>query len=868
MMAIGLSGRVLCIGITLFVYACICVLLPSSAMAQSSAIHLPLHTPLHIPIPINTKLHWAFEQGLEDNLSLRVKAENTNTQSTRILIRIDHDLSHDYYSRFNREQLQNPGIFTFTIPLDQLVDSNGKKIKPEKIRHIYLVALKGNIKWHSVDLVENKHLPKGLIAWDFGPIDQHLSSGFIPIDPRNSAISGQTRVRDRPYYDAMLKDGLEGMHRITLPIPNGLWKVRLWVNDIGEWEYLPHSLNRRILLNSKEVLADKLTAKQWLERFYLNRPKLLLPDVLELPEELPNTQNHAVHAKRLVQFQKDFWQQMASKRGRMLEFELEVTQKALVLDFFSPSPEGRFISALVAEPINKSANNGQNNQQSKSLFDEFNQQRQQHFLQSWPVVANPELFKNLPPLYQGETLLWAKGEEITLRLKVPRTLGSLKKIQLPLHNIKFFRLTPQLRRVGGQENALQPQLYLHPIETGLGNEKATRINTQQPSSLDQSPYEHWIVTGQVKKDLNPLNPLEDLGLVFQKGAIKINIETLELTLPPINKPIGIYLDYAPHLTWFDKDKKPSNSNQQAEKQAHCDYQFLYQFGLTGVAPALPTPLLKNMTQFKRAAQAPLLSGLKPPFPAYTPIKRLLRHYSEQTKSQDIAFNNLLKPLKKTQSLWPMMLWSLADEPGETLAHGIYAQNQALSQLNQLLAQTLPDLKRIAQLNKKIHSRLVEVFDAVLINHGYQLTERRLQDLREKNVDVYLYNLPHLRFSVGSYLWRIKGKGFWQWHGRMPTAHPFDPTDGREDDVQLLLPNTKVCSLPAIHSGLLAIRQGINDHRWLNWLVKNANTHIDSAILLAKIHQAVSQDFHKGYPNSDNIIEGVIKKIKKIALNQR
>jgi hypothetical protein len=103
---------------------------------------------------------------------------------------------------------------------------------------------------------------------------------------------------------------------------------------------------------------------------------------------------------------------------------------------------------------------------------------------------------------------------------------------------------------------------------------------------------------------------------------------------------------------------------------------------------------------------------------------------------------------------------------------------------------------------------------------------------------------------------------------MPTAHPFDPTDGREDDVQLLLPNIKVCSPPAIHSGLLAIRQGINDHRWLNWLVKNANTHIDSAILLAKIHQAVSQDFHKGYPNSDNIIEGVIKKIKKIALNQR
>ena len=216
----------------------------------------------------------------------------------------------------------------------------------------------------------------------------------------------------------------------------------------------------------------------------------------------------------------------------------------------------------------------------------------------------------------------------------------------------------------------------------------------------------------------------------------------------------------------------------------------------------------------------------------------------------------------------MMLWSLADEPGETLDHGIYAQNQALNQLNQLLAQTLPNLKRMAQLNKKVHSKLVEAFDAVLINYGYQLTERRLQDLRDKNVDVYLYNLPHLRFAVGSYLWRIKGKGFWQWHGRMPTAHPFDPTDGREDDVQLLLPNKNVCSPPAIHSSLLAIRQGINDHRWLNWLMQNANTHFDSAILLADIRRSISPDFQKGYLNSDNLIESFIKKIKNIALNQR
>jgi hypothetical protein len=57
---------------------------------------------------------------------------------------------------------------------------------------------------------------------------------------------------------------------------------------------------------------------------------------------------------------------------------------------------------------------------------------------------------------------------------------------------------------------------------------------------------------------------------------------------------------------------------------------------------------------------------------------------------------------------------------------------------------------------------------------------------------------------------------------MPTADPFDPTDGREGDVQMFYPTSEPC--PArhdIHPDVLSMAEGLVDQRWIGWLESRA-----------------------------------------------
>ena len=67
--------------------------------------------------------------------------------------------------------------------------------------------------------------------------------------------------------------------------------------------------------------------------------------------------------------------------------------------------------------------------------------------------------------------------------------------------------------------------------------------------------------------------------------------------------------------------------------------------------------------------------------------------------------------------------------------------------------------------------------------------------------------------AGFNLWRSGAKGYLQWHARMPTADPFDPSDGREDDVQFLLPHIVPCpEIQDVDRGLFELAEGIVDLR--------------------------------------------------------
>jgi hypothetical protein len=71
---------------------------------------------------------------------------------------------------------------------------------------------------------------------------------------------------------------------------------------------------------------------------------------------------------------------------------------------------------------------------------------------------------------------------------------------------------------------------------------------------------------------------------------------------------------------------------------------------------------------------------------------------------------------------------------------------------------------------------------------------------------------------------------------MPTADPFDPTDGREGDVQFLWPSPGLCAPPDLDADLLALAEGQEDLRWLAWL--DAAPGPEAAALRARLWREV------------------------------
>ena len=112
-----------------------------------------------------------------------------------------------------------------------------------------------------------------------------------------------------------------------------------------------------------------------------------------------------------------------------------------------------------------------------------------------------------------------------------------------------------------------------------------------------------------------------------------------------------------------------------------------------------------------------------------------------------------------------------------------------------------------------------------MNHGYGVRKGEIARIhntfgsKERAAKkVWLYNMPKFRLAAGAFLWHSQADGYVQWHGRMPTANPYDPTDGREGDYQFFYPQPNSCEdLPDVDRGLFELAMGQYELRWYLWL---------------------------------------------------
>jgi hypothetical protein len=214
--------------------------------------------------------------------------------------------------------------------------------------------------------------------------------------------------------------------------------------------------------------------------------------------------------------------------------------------------------------------------------------------------------------------------------------------------------------------------------------------------------------------------------------------------------------------------------------------------------------------------------------AYAPLRRLSRAAGPEAAAEGAV--RAAAALREAGL--PGVVWVVADEPtGAGTMEGARRLAEAARRLE-------PGIRLAGHLNDPRDARLLPLLGIATVNPRFGADAADVARLREAGVAPWLYNMPRLRLAAGFYLWRSGADGLLQWHARMPTADAFDPTDGREGDVQFLWPTPGVCDPPDFDADALALAEGAEDLRWLAWLEAAAQGTPEAGALLARLRQEV------------------------------
>ena len=708
-----------------------------------------------------------------------VSGHNASTGPAVIVLRVDDGGSADYWSRVNLERRVPPGRFIFRVPVADLRTPRGRPVNRLDLDKAFLFATDTSVSFEHVFVDSPSPLvsSKGsVLALDFGPAEAPVFPGFSPISPGDPRLHGQSFVaRSRPGPDSLIGDGIEGVEQLTLSPGEGRWRVVLWTEDPGEWEYLPHAREKRIRVNGRTVLERRLSPEDWIRQEYLAGR-----DREWQPHDSP-------------------WSTFGQRRGGRIETVVDAPEGRILVEFAGSDRSTTFVSGVLVIPEADPAVAEQVATLRKERFDAT--WRVAHLSQDGPAVT----------VSPASTIVTGPGAPaiLTVTLRSGITVDAPDVVLTPPQSgtraltawtlVGHWRLTrpdtaatlliPDDRHLRGDGLSL-------PLVVGL-------------------PRRYTIVV--IVSAGTPAGSYRG-SLSVDGQTVPFEVEVLDVNLPAADASVGVYLEDLPTHRWFRTDPTASRV---------CAMTTLRLFGLTGIAPPLATPdRQEGSQQLLDDALVAASLGFQTPMLAYTPLKRL------RDKAQ------LAEIDRQLSALGVPLFWSAADEVSN---HG--ADLDAFRQELEALRQQAPRILLAGHLNARRDSEIAPSFDAVFVNSGYGLTTERLAELRRSVRHVSLYNLGHPRLAAGAYLWRVDLDGYVQWHARMPTADPFDPTDGREADVALLPPTAGACpAVPDVDRDLIAMAEGITDLRWLRWLDVQASQNATAEALRDAIRRQVTGDW--------------------------
>ena len=769
-------------------YFSICIqllLLFYSCIACSESLLLSANTEL----PIDQSLT---SIAIKEGNQLHIEGVNNSASAAIVIIRIDNKQSKNYYSRYNKELTVLPGKFVFDLPLNGLLTSAKDKLTLPFTKLIIFDSSDKNITINKLTIEASPVAPDNVLALDFGEADSAIFPGFNKVTTASNYLAGKLRTKVRVSGDALIKDGIDGIDSIKTPWKNGTWKLSIWLADQGEWEYLAHFLSRKIVVNNNVFISQVFDWQQWVKQIYFA----------------------GGHKEAIIDG--DLWEVIGKRRNGMITKTIEIDNNQLDIKLLGVA-EAKFVSALVLEPVDSNFA-----EQTEDLC-------RQKFLAKWPVKVVNYTQQSQASITDTSKITKIDGSYIAAKDTVLNLCFEIDGIDddNPFVHVAAPQdangntLTPVVRYAHWRYERPYPNAsVLVASDSYLRTDIATmRLSKKVPRKL----YTQVYIPADAQHGLYNANLQLVAGSKLYSKDFSIRV--LNFKLPKLSQSVGLYLEPPPYYHWF-------NMQQQVQDLFVNDLSFLAQLGFTTVAPALPTPNSKlNILDFKNMVQQQVDHGFNDIILAYAPLKRLLTTANEQeAASYLLSLHEILG-----EELFSKVYWSVFDEPHTTKIQQITNNINWLSQLP-------IEIKTAGHANNSKQNKLLTKVDLLLINHGLQLNKKRISKLT-KQTEVWLYNMENPRIAAGFYLWKQQLSGYLQWHAQMPTADPFDPTDGREGDLMYLYPpELSNGEYRNIHRRLLDIHEATLDLRWLNWLQKQAKANDETEKLLKNINKIIPDNW--------------------------
>lgn len=701
-----------------------------------------------------------------DGAELIVRGVNWGGDGLQVWVRVDGVGSTNFATRANILRAVPKGRFTLTFNHADLTDAHHRPIDLSAAPAVYVFARYGETSLVITDVAWRTASPlvRQGQALDFGAIDGPVQPGFSKVTPDDPRLHGRHRAAvTRLGVDALSRDGIKGIEAVTLDLPRGLYGVRLWLEDLGEWEYVPRQLRHRVRINGRTVLDRDDDPQSWIKGRYLR-----LRDAAWQPGDTA-------------------WATYGARRAGLGPFATLTDAEGLRIELAGDSEGAVFMSGILVVPLDEA-----------DRVVQLEAEQAERFNAAWPVVDSEPRGDGLERL---GSFAAARGETVWVELRA--TSGGALAIEEPFRNgihlpIRVRTGFRRLIRPYPQSPYLQvAEQELRPAGKSVVDGQSLVLEIAVPDNAPPGAYNGTVTIGA-----------ETMPFAINVGPV---------TLPPSSAPAGVYLEDPPYHAWFDSDPVPDRA---------CRLATLASLGLHASAPPLTTPTPDDLDQFAGDVALAYDALKNAALVAYTPLKRLFAELDEAA-----ALDALRQAMDRGGD---RLIWSAADEPSNVGPHG-------QSMLGQLAAirDAVPDIRLAGHLNAPEDQRIAHHFDVALINPGYGIDASDLRALDARGVDAWIYNTGPARLATGFYGWRVGSSGYLLWHGMLPTADPFDPTDGREGDAILLPLIGDPCSpVPTLDRRLIEIAEGVRDRRWLTWL--DARAHIDpaAAALQSRIAEAV------------------------------